>query len=93
MHQSIEKPKWCKYYFLSRIFASILKQRLEYIKHWDFKTKRIVAIRAFAGIAVPYSNSTLFLFPKLFSGGSNDIRAWQPYSLGPGSSGGVILMK
>jgi outer membrane protein assembly factor BamA len=30
---------------------------------------------------------TTSLFKKLFSGGSNDNRAWQPYSLGPGRSG------
>jgi outer membrane protein assembly factor BamA len=71
-------------------YSQYFKTELEYIKHWDFKSQRIVAIRAFAGIAVPYGNSNSIPFSRsYFSGGSNDIRAWQPYSLGPGSSGGI----
>jgi hypothetical protein len=31
----------------------------------------------------------MFLFESYFSGGSNDNRAWQPYSLGPESSGAL----
>jgi outer membrane protein assembly factor BamA len=71
-------------------YSQYFKTELEYIKHWDFKSQRIVAIRAFGGIAIPYGNSKSIPFSRsYFSGGSNDNRAWQPYSLGPGSSGGV----
>jgi outer membrane protein assembly factor BamA len=71
-------------------YSQYFKTELEYIKHWDFKSQRIVAIRAFGGIAIPYGNSNSIPFSRsYFSGGSNDNRAWQPYSLGPGSSGGI----
>jgi outer membrane protein assembly factor BamA len=49
-----------------------------------------VAFRSFFGIAVPFGNSNYIPFSRsYFSGGSNDNRAWQPYGLGPGSSGAV----
>ncbi len=71
-------------------YSQYLKGELEYIKHWPLPGKKVFAIRSFAGIAVPYGNSKSIPFSRsYFSGGSNDIRAWQPYSLGPGKSGGL----
>jgi outer membrane protein assembly factor BamA len=71
-------------------YSQYLKGEFEYIKHWDLKHKRIFAIRSFSGIAIPYGNSKSIPFSRsYFAGGSNDNRAWQPYSLGPGSSGGI----
>ena len=50
----------------------------------------ILALRAFFGLAIPYGNSDNVPFSRsYFAGGSNDIRAWQPYSLGPGSTGAI----
>ena len=44
-------------------------------------------MRTFVGIAVPYGNSEDIPFVRsYFAGGSNDNRAWYPYSLGPGST-------
>ena len=71
-------------------YSQYLKGEFEYIKHWSFAGKKVIAIRGFAGLAVPYGNSKSIPFSRsYFSGGSNDIRAWQPYSLGPGRSGGL----
>ncbi len=71
-------------------YSQYIKGEFEYIKHWDLKRKKEFAIRTFTGLAVPYGNSGTIPFPRsYFSGGSNDNRAWQPYSLGPGSSGGI----
>lgn len=71
-------------------YSQYLKGEFEYIKHWTFYNKKVFAVRGFAGLAVPYGNSTSIPFSRsYFSGGSNDIRAWQPYSLGPGKSGGL----
>ena len=71
-------------------YSQYVKGEFEYIKHWPLTGKRVLAIRGFAGLAVPYGNSKSIPFSRsYFSGGSNDIRAWQPYSLGPGRSGGL----
>ncbi len=71
-------------------FSQYAKTELEYIKHWDLNHERVVAVRGFVGIAIPYGNSESVPFSRsYFAGGSNDIRAWQPYSLGPGRSGSV----
>jgi outer membrane protein assembly factor BamA len=66
-------------------YSQYYKIELEYIKHWDLKNKKVLAFRSFSGIAVPYGNSESVPFSRsYFSGGSNDNRAWQSYSLGPG---------
>lgn len=71
-------------------YSQYIKVEFEYIKHWDLSRKRVLAMRAFAGIAVPYGNSESVPFSRsYFGGGSNDNRGWQSYSLGPGSSGGI----
>jgi len=71
-------------------YSQYLKGEFEYVKHWTFSSKKVFAVRGFAGLAVPYGNSKSIPFSRsYFSGGSNDNRAWQPYSLGPGRSGGL----
>lgn len=69
-------------------YSEYLKTEFDYIKHWDLTKEKVFAVRTFFGIAVPFGNSNNVPFSRsYFSGGSNDNRAWQPYSLGPGSSG------
>lgn len=71
-------------------YSQYLKTELEYIKHWDLGRKKVLAMRAFAGIAIPYGNSDNVPFSRsYFAGGSNDNRAWTPYGLGPGASGAI----
>jgi outer membrane protein assembly factor BamA len=71
-------------------YSEYIKGELDFIKHWDLRRGKVLAMRAFFGLAVPYGNSTSIPFSRsYFAGGSNDNRGWQPYSLGPGSSGGV----
>ncbi len=71
-------------------YSQYFKTEFEYIKHWDLTRERVVAFRSFLGMAIPYGNSNDIPFSRsYFAGGSNDIRAWQPYSLGPGSSGAI----
>ncbi len=77
--------------FLEVEYSQYFKTELEYIKHWDLRNRKVFAFRSFLGIAVPYGNSKNIPFSRsYFAGGSNDIRAWQPYSLGPGKSGGIF---
>lgn len=69
-------------------YSEYIKTELDYIKHWDLKHEKVLAVHSFFGIAIPFGNSDYIPFSRsYFSGGSNDNRAWQPYSLGPGSSG------
>jgi hypothetical protein len=71
-------------------YSQYIKGEIDFIKHWDFGKKNTLAMRAFAGLAVPYGNAQSIPFSRsYFSGGSNDNRGWQAYSLGPGRSGGV----
>lgn len=68
-------------------YSQYVKTELEFIKHWDIGRKKVLAMRAFGGIAIPYGNSESVPFSRsYFAGGSNDNRAWQSYSLGPGRS-------
>ena len=71
-------------------YSQYFKVEGEFIKLWDLHRKRILAIRSFAGIAIPYGNSNNIPFSRsYFAGGTNDNRAWQSYGLGPGASGGI----
>ncbi|MGC4040068.1 MAG: BamA/TamA family outer membrane protein [Flavobacterium sp.] len=71
-------------------YSQYIKTEFEYIKHWDLTRKKVIATKAFAGIAIPYGNSKSIPFSRsYFAGGTNDIRAWQSYNLGPGKTGSV----
>jgi len=71
-------------------YSEYIKTEFDYIKYWDLSKERVLAFRSFFGIAIPYGNSNNIPFSRsYFAGGSNDNRAWQPYRLGPGSSGAV----
>jgi len=71
-------------------YSQYIKGELDLIKHFDLRRGKVLAMRAFFGLAVPYGNSTSIPFARsYFAGGSNDNRAWQSYSLGPGRSGGL----
>lgn len=77
--------------FLDVEYSQYIKGEFEYVKHWDLAKKKVFALRTFFGMAIPYGNSNSIPFSRsYFAGGTNDIRAWQPYSLGPGSSGGIL---
>lgn len=46
-----------------------------------------IAGRIFAGVGVPYGNSTALPFDRMFYvGGSNSMRGWSPRTLGPGNT-------
>ncbi|QSS98341.1 BamA/TamA family outer membrane protein [Psychroflexus sp. ALD_RP9] len=71
-------------------FSQYIKPELSFIKHWDFDDGKILATRAFAGIAIPLGNSNSIPFAKsFFAGGPNDNRGWRPYDLGPGKTNGI----
>ena len=67
--------------------SQFIKTELNYIKHWQLFGRKVLALRAFGGIAIPFGNANSIPFTRsYFSGGSNDNRGWRAYKLGPGSS-------
>ncbi|SNR94592.1 BamA/TamA family outer membrane protein [Flavobacterium sp. ov086] len=78
------------YEIFNLAYSEYIKTEFDYIKHWDFGKEKVLAVRSFFGIAIPFGNSNYIPFSRsYYSGGSNDNRAWQPYSLGPGSTNAV----
>ena len=72
---------------LNVAFSQYFKTEFDFVKHWDFGGKNILAMRNFFGVAIPYGNSNSIPFAEsYFAGGPNDNRAWTAYNLGPGSS-------
>ncbi|MDX1363832.1 translocation and assembly module lipoprotein TamL [Arenibacter latericius] len=66
-------------------YSQYIKTEFDYIQHWSISSDEVLAFRSFFGIAIPYGNSDNIPFARsYFAGGSNDNRAWLPYSLGPG---------
>lgn len=71
-------------------YSQYLKTEYDYVKYWDLTKGNVLAFHSFLGIAIPYGNSDNIPFVRsYFGGGSNDNRAWRPYSLGPGRTDAV----
>jgi outer membrane protein assembly factor BamA len=84
---SLPKNSNDNYEIFNLEYSEYIKTEFDYIKHWDFGKEKVLAVRSFFGIAIPFGNSNYIPFSRsYYSGGSNDNRAWQPYSLGPGST-------
>ncbi len=66
--------------------AQYFKTDLEYKQFWDAGTNSVFGFRTFLGAIIPYDKSAIPFTKSYFAGGSNDIRAWQTYELGPGST-------
>jgi len=84
---SLPKNSKDNYEIFNLEYSEYIKTEFDYIKHWDFGKEKVLAVRSFFGIAIPFGNSNYIPFSRsYYGGGSNDNRAWQPYSLGPGST-------
>ncbi|MBU2948925.1 BamA/TamA family outer membrane protein [Zobellia uliginosa] len=71
-------------------YSQYIKTEFDYVKYWAISRTNVLAFRSFFGIAVPYGNSDNIPFVRsYFAGGANDIRAWSPYSLGPGRTNAI----
>ena len=67
--------------------AQYIKTEIEYKKYWDLHNNNQLVFRYFIGAALPFGNSTEIPFSRSYrAGGSNDVRAWKTFDLGPGSS-------
>lgn len=71
-------------------YSQYIKTEFDYVKYWDLSKSQVLALRTFFGIAIPYGNANSIPFVRsYFAGGSNDNRAWSPYSLGPGRTNAI----
>jgi outer membrane protein assembly factor BamA len=85
----LEKNSSDRFELFNVAYSQYVKTELDYIKYWSLSKNNTLAFRSFFGIAIPYGNSNSIPFSRsFFGGGSNDNRAWDAYSLGPGISGG-----
>ncbi len=71
--------------FLDIPLAQYFKTDLEYKKFWELNNSSVFAFRAFMGAIFTYDGADIPFVKAYFAGGSNDIRAWQTYELGPGA--------
>ncbi|MFO7977451.1 MAG: BamA/TamA family outer membrane protein [Bacteroidales bacterium] len=66
-------------------YAQYLKADVDLRHYWMLAGNTSLAVRAMAGMGVPYGNTNVLPFIKsYYGGGANGIRAWRIYSLGPG---------
>lgn len=66
--------------------AQYFKTDIEYKKYWSLGDNSVLAHRTFVGAIFPYDNSEIPFSRSYFAGGSNDLRAWRTYDLGPGAT-------
>ncbi|WP_439130309.1 BamA/TamA family outer membrane protein [Polaribacter sp.] len=72
--------------FLEIPLAQYFKTDIEYKKFWTIGSgNSVFGFRSSIGAIFTYDNSDIPFTKSYFAGGSNDIRAWQTYELGPGS--------
>ncbi len=71
---------------LGSVYSQYARLGLDARAYYNMGTKNKLLMRAFAGIASPYGNSSVLPYSKqFFSGGPNSIRAFHINSLGPGN--------
>lgn len=67
-------------------YSRFLKLSADYRRYFPLTQNTIFAFRLFGGLAQPIGqSSTIPLNRRFFAGGSNDIRGWNPFRLGPGN--------
>ena len=69
-------------------YSRFIKFSADYRRYISVSPNTVFALRGFAGIAHPIGQSeNIPLNRRFFAGGSNDIRGWNPFRLGPGGIG------
>jgi hypothetical protein len=80
--------------FLDVPIAQYFKTEFEYKKYWELRDNNILVFRTFVGAAIPYGNSSDIPFSRSYSaGGSNEMRAWRTFDLGPGGENNNLEYK
>ncbi|HQP03835.1 MAG TPA: BamA/TamA family outer membrane protein [Bacteroidales bacterium] len=90
-----QTPVEGSYQLFGTEFAQFVKTDIDLRFYQVFSKKHSLVYRAYFGIGIPYGNSKsngLPFIKKYFTGGANDIRAWQVRTLGPGSYNSTSLI-
>lgn len=67
-------------------YSRFITLTADYRRYYPLSNSSVFAWRLFGGIAHPYGeNKSIPLNRRFFAGGSNDIRGYAPFQLGPGS--------
>ena len=70
----------------SLAYSRFFRGTADYRRYIPISNHGVFAYRGFLGLALPYGNSSSVpLNQRFYAGGTNDIRGWDIYSLGPGS--------
>lgn len=70
----------------SLTYSRFVKATADYRRYLPISSESVFAWRGFLGVAYPYGqNRNIPLNQRFYAGGSNDIRGWDFYSLGPGT--------
>lgn len=83
---NVSKNELNQYELFHVSYSQYVKLDADYRYYQVFDASKSIVYRFFAGLGIPYNNSNVLPFEKsYFAGGSNDLRAWNIRSLGPGS--------
>ncbi len=75
------------YTVFNNTFSQYARIDFDYRKYFKFTKENTLVLRSFFGLGYAYGNSEKLPIQKqFFAGGVNSIRAWEAFTLGPGSS-------
>jgi outer membrane protein assembly factor BamA len=67
-------------------YSQYIKTTADYRRYFPLSNNTVFAARGLTGYALPYGeNKTIPLNQRFYAGGSNDVRGWSFFSLGPGA--------
>lgn len=70
----------------SLAYSRFIKLTADYRRYFSLSENTVFAVRGFAGFAQPiFKSENVPLSRRFFAGGSNDIRGWDSFGLGPGN--------
>lgn len=78
-------PSPVKFSENSLAYSRYVKATADYRRYFPLTNNTVFAARGFGGYAIPYGkNKTIPLNQRFYAGGSNDVRGWSLFTLGPG---------
>ncbi|MEX0660294.1 MAG: BamA/TamA family outer membrane protein [Balneolaceae bacterium] len=74
-------------------YSRFIKFSADFRRYLELTPSLVLALRSFTGYSQPiFDSQSIPLNRRFFAGGSNDIRGWAPFDLGPGGIGGNIAV-